>query len=109
VAYDLWDDRVTLALDADLTKNESYIHGYNAQFIGGGINFHPTTWFSLRGGLMQNISDGEEGTILTTGIGLGIKWFQLDLAGQFSTKSGEFDGNEIPRYGRAKVSIVSKW
>jgi F plasmid transfer operon protein TraF len=109
VAYDLLDDRVTLALDADLTNNETYISGYNARFIGGGINYHPTNWFSLRGGMMKNISEGDEGPILTAGVGIGIKWFQIDLAGQYSTKSGEFEDEEIPQYGRATVSIVSKW
>jgi len=109
VAYDLLEDRVTLALDADLTKNETYIDGYNAQFIGGGINYHPTNWFSLRGGVMKNISEGDEGPILTAGLGIGVQWFQVDLAGQYSTESGEFEDEEIPQYGRATISIVSKW
>lgn len=108
-AYRMWENRITLALDADLTTNETYIPGYDTRFIGGGVNFHPYSWLSLRGGLMQNVAETDEGIILTGGLGFGLKWLQLDLGGQYSTKSGEFDGNEIPRYGRVQLALVSKW
>lgn len=109
VAYDCWDDRVCLALDFDLTSNKTFIPDYDAQFVGGGINFHPWSWFSIRGGVMRNIKESDEGTILTAGLGLGLKWFQLDIAGQISTEEGSYDGRDIPRYGRVQVSLVSKW
>ncbi len=107
IAYDF--SAFTLALDADLTKNKTFIPDYDTQYIGGGISFHPWSWFSLRAGAMQNIAESEEGLVLTGGLGMGLKWFQLDLAAQVSTKSGEFDGNDIPRYMRIQASIVSKW
>jgi len=109
VAYDVLNDNMTLSLDADLTENDTFIRGYKSRFIGGGINYHPTTWLSLRGGMMKNMSESDDGPILTAGLGLGVKWFQIDLAGQYSTKSGEFDDEEIPQYARAAFSIVSKW
>jgi len=109
VALDCFDDLLTLALDLDLTSNETLIPGLDSQFIGGGASFHPASWFSVRGGAMVNMADSNDGTILTGGIGLGLKWFQLDIAGQVSTESGTYDGQDIPRYARAQVAIVSKW
>lgn len=111
VAYDFPDQNITCALDMDLSKNETFMHNYEAQYIGFGTSFHPYSWFSLRGGLMQNIQAGdEEGLVLTAGIGLGVKWLQVDLGGQYSLESGgTYDGQDIPRYGRVQVAVVSKW
>jgi len=109
IAYEMMDDRMTLALDADLTRNEVLIPDYDAQYLGGGVDYHPVNWFSLRGGLMKNIQESDEGTVLTAGLAMGAKWFQIDLAGQYSLKTGEFDGNDIPRYGRAQLSFLSSW
>lgn len=108
-AMNLLSDKLTVAFDMDLSANETYIEGYDAQFAGGGVSFHPTSWFSVRGGAMKNIKETDEGLILTAGLGFGAKWIQADIAGQMSTKKGEFDGNEIPRYTRVQLSLVSKW
>ena len=109
IAYDLLGDSITLALDLDLTKNETYISNYYSQYIGGGINFHPLSWLSLRAGITQNIQESDEGTILTGGLGLGVKWLQLDVAGQYGTKSGTIGGNDIPRVAKIQIALVSKW
>ena len=108
-AYDFWDDRLTIAIDADLTNNETFIPDYDSQFIGGGINYHPFSWLSLRGGAMKNLQESYVGAVYTAGLGCGLKWFQLDIAGQISSKKGEYDGEEIPRYARIQVALVSKW
>ncbi len=107
-AYNLLDS-ITLALDADITNNNTFIPGYDSQFIGGGIDFHPLSWLSLRGGAMRNMRESNDGTIFTAGMGFGLKWFQLELAGQFSTEKGEYDGHSIPKYSRAEISLVSNW
>ncbi len=39
LAYDFWGDRITVAIDADLTKNETFIPDYHSQLIGGGGKF----------------------------------------------------------------------
>lgn len=109
LAYDLWGDNLTLAFDADLTKNETFIPDYYSKFIGGGLNLHPCSWFSLRGGAMKNLEESNDGTIYTAGLGFGLKWFQLDITGQWSNKKSEYDGDEIPRYARVQVALVSKW
>ena len=109
ITYDFWNDRMTLAFDMDLTKNNTFLPGYDSQFIGGGLNIHPFSWLSLRGGAMRNLQDSEEGIVLTGGLGFGLKWLQLDVAGQMSTKSSVYDREEIPSYTRIQVSLVSKW
>jgi hypothetical protein len=108
-AYTILLDRLTFALDLDVTSNETLIPGYKEQYIGGGVDYAPVSWFSLRGGLMTNMKESDEGVILTAGLGIGAKSFQLDLAGQYSTKEGSFDGKDFPRYGRIQLSLVSKW
>jgi len=107
--YDLWKDRLSMALDLDLTNNSTFVPGYKSQYLGGGFNLHPWSWLCIRAGAMQNIQDSEEGTILTGGFGLGLKWFQVDLAGQMSTKNTIYDREEYPRNFRVQLSLISKW
>lgn len=73
LAYDFLGDLITIAIDADLTNNETFIPDYESQFIGGGINFHPFSWLSLRGGAMTNTQEKDEGIIWTAGLGFGLK------------------------------------
>jgi hypothetical protein len=108
-AYDFFKDKVTVALDADLTKNETFIEDYYSQFIGGGIAYHPVNWFSLRAGAMRNLQESNDGTILTGGLGFGMKWLQLDISGQYSTEEGEYDGNSFPRCSRVEIALVSEF
>ncbi|WP_456480706.1 conjugal transfer protein TraF [Nautilia sp.] len=108
MAVDL-TDWLTFAMDIDLTENETGIKDFKSQYIGGGLDIHPGSWMSIRAGAMRNMVQDEEGTILTAGLGFGLKWFQLDLAAQASTKTGSYDGNEIPRYFKVNLAILSRW
>ena len=58
---------------------------------------------------MSNMKESVEGTVLTGGLSLGVKWLQIDVAGQYSMKEGEFDGSKIPRYSKVQIALVSKW
>ncbi len=58
---------------------------------------------------MRNIQESDDGTIYTAGLGFGLKWIQLDITGQASDKKAEYEGDEIPRYLRVQVALVSKW
>ena len=108
-AYNAMLDRLTFAMDMDLTNNDGMIPGYKEQYIGGGVDFHPFSWFSVRAGMMKNLKESDEGNIMTAGLGFGSKWLQLDIAGQYSTEEGRYDGEKMPRYGRVQVSLVSRW
>ncbi len=96
------------AMDIDLTENNTLIPDYKSQYIGGGFNIHQS-WFSIRAGAMRNMLQDDEGTIYTAGFGLGIKWFQLDLSGEASTKTGTYDGQDIPRYFKVNLALISRW
>ena len=108
VSIDL-TDWLTFAMDVDLTANKTSIPDYRSQYIGGGFDIHPGSWISLRAGAMRNMVQDEEGTILTAGLGFGLKWFQLDISAQAATKTGTYDGNEIPRYAKVNIAILSRW
>ncbi|MDL1970450.1 MAG: hypothetical protein LWW94_05675 [Candidatus Desulfofervidaceae bacterium] len=41
---------------------------------------------SLQQNELRNIAESDEGLIFTGGLGFGLKWFQLDIAAQVSTK-----------------------
>ncbi len=109
VAYSAFDDTLEWAADLDLTQNDTFIPGVDSQYIGGGVNYHPLSWFSIRGGLMLNLADSGDGLVYTAGIGFGLKWLQLDLAAQMSSETIEYDGTKIPQYSKVNVAIVSKW
>ena len=102
-------DWITFAIDYDLTANETLLTDYKSQYVGGGVDIHPSSWFSFRFGASGNMLETEEGPILTTGIGLGLKWFQLDIAAQASTKNGTYKGNSIPRYTKINLALISRW
>jgi len=108
VAVDLtsW---ITFAMDIDLTENDTGIKDFKSQYVGGGVNIHPGSWMSIRAGAMRNMIQDEEGTIVTAGLGFGLKWFQLDVAAEASTKTGTYDGNDIPRYFKVNVALLSRW
>ena len=96
------------AMDIDLTKNNTAIKDYKSQYVGGGFNIHQS-WFSIRAGARRNMVQNNEGTILTTGFGLGLKWFSLDLAAEAATKSGTYNGHKIPRYAKVNIAFISRW
>ena len=102
-------NKISFAFDVDLTKNDTFLPGYASRYVGGGVNIHPTSWISLRAGLMDNVEESREGVVYTAGIGFGLKWAQIDISGQYSSKSGEYNGQTIPRYGRVQIALVSKW
>lgn len=109
IAYSFLLNRLIFAMDVDLTSNDSLVSGYEERYIGGGVDFRPVSWFSIRGGLMKNMEDSGEGTVLTAGLGFGAKWFQFDVAGQYATEEGTYDGDDYPKYGRIQASFVSRW
>jgi hypothetical protein len=107
LTYHLWKDTLMFSFDYDISENETLLDDYKVQNMGGGVYFKPTNWTSLRCGVQQNMSQSEEDTLLTAGIAFGLKWFKLDLAGQYSTETTEYDGNEIPRSARVQLSLIS--
>jgi hypothetical protein len=98
-----------VAMDLDLTSNKTLINGYDSQMFGGGVNYHPLSWFALRAGAMQNLANSNEGLVYTAGLALGLQQFQLDISAQMSSNTGSYDGEDIPKYAKVNVALVSKW
>ena len=111
VSIPMWNNNFELAFDADLTENDTLVKDEKSQYMGAGLEFHPSSWFALRVGAMQDIAaeNFDDGTIVTAGLGFGLKWLQVDLSVMASTNQGEYDGGSIPRYVAANFSLISRW
>ncbi len=109
VAYEIFDS-LEVALDMDLTSNKTFIPGVDSQMLGGGINYHPSSWFSIRAGLMENMDSNDKAKMIyTLGLGLGLQWFQIDISGQMSGQSQTVNGTSYPQYAKLNIAILSRW
>jgi len=112
LAYDIFDS-LEFAVDYDVTENDTLLvsesQGYKTQYLGGGLNWHPVSWASLRGGLMDNLSSSHEGTIYTAGLAVGPSFFQLDVSAQLSSKENTVDGDSYPASARVNIALISRW
>lgn len=103
------NEKVELAMDLDLTSNDTFISGYESQQIGAGVNYKPASWFSIRAGLMQNLANSNDGLVYSTGFGIGAEALSLDVAAQMASKSGAYDGEDIPKYAKVNIALISRW
>ena len=112
VAYNIFDS-LEVAADLDLTSNKVLTEDLESQMVGGGLNYEPFTDFfalSLRAGLMQNLhSSDKAGLIYTAGMGIGVKWFQIDLSGQMSGNSNTIEDVTVPQYTKVNLALISRW
>lgn len=109
VAYDIFKT-LEFAVDMDLTKNKTFISGLDSQMLGGGLNWHPSSWFSLRGGAMKNLDTNDKADLIyTTGFGIGFKWFQIDLSAQVSPTTTTVGSSTIPQYAKVNLALISRW
>lgn len=112
VAYRILDS-LEVAADIDLTSNKMLNEDLESQMIGGGVSYEPFTDFfalSLRAGLMQNLDGNDKaGLVYTAGLGIGVKWFQVDLSGQMSGNKSTVDGTSIPQYAKVNLALISRW
>ena len=112
VAYTIFDS-LEVAADLDLTRNKTFNDEVDSQMFGGGINYEPFKSIfalSLRGGMMYNLdTDDKAGLVYTAGIGIGVKWFQIDISGQTSGKSSTVQGYTVPQYSKVNLALVSRW
>lgn len=111
ISKQMFGDTTEIAIDYDITENDTLIEGENSQYISTGIEFHPTSFFAIRTGAMKDIGDNSfnDGYVYSAGLGLGTKWGLLDISAMWADKDGYYDGDDIPRYMKLNVSFVSKW
>ena len=112
MAYQIFDS-LEIAADIDLTSNRVLLDDVESQMVGGGLNFEPFTdvfALSLRAGLMQNLHSGDTaGLIYTAGLGIGVKWFQIDLSGEMSGNSNTVQDVTVPQYAKVNLALISRW
>lgn len=112
VAYDIFES-LEFAVDYDITENDTLLtsasQAYKTQYIGGGLNWHPVSWASLRAGLMENLSNDTEGLIYTAGLSFGPSFFQLDVSAQLSSEENTVDGDTYPASARVNIALISRW
>jgi hypothetical protein len=109
IAYNIFES-LEVAADIDLTKNKTLVSSTDSQMFGGGLNYHPASWFSIRGGAMQNLDAKDKaGIIYTAGLGFGLKWLQLDLSAQMASKTTTVEGTSYPEYAKINLALISRW
>ena len=102
-------DSLEVAGDLDLTTNKTLINGYDSQMFGGGVNYHPFLGFALRAGAMTNLANSNDGLIYTAGLSIGFEKLNLDISAQMASNTGQYDGEDIPKYAKVNVALVSQW
>ncbi len=112
LAYSILDS-LEIAADIDLTSNKVLNDDLESQMVGGGINFEPFTSvfaLSLRAGLMQNLNTNDQaGLIYTAGMGIGLKWFQMDLSGQVGSNTNTSGDVTVPQFAKVNLALISRW
>ena len=112
VAYDIFES-LEVAVDYDISENDTLLASttgvYKTQYLGGGLNWHPVSWASLRAGLMENQASAYEGLLYTAGLSVGPSFLQLDVSAQMSSKENEVDGSTYPRAAQVNVALISRW
>ena len=111
-AYNILDS-LEVAADIDLTSNKMLNQDLESRMLGGGISYEPFSNFfalSLRAGLMKNLHKNDKaGLIYTAGLGIGVKWLQIDLSGQMSGNSNTVQGTSVPQYAKINLALISRW
>ncbi len=103
-----------LAVDYDLTENETIMGDYKKQYlaIGNEFNLINRHWgnIALRAGMRENLAEASEGRVYTAGAGLSLLYINVDVAGSISDKETEDeDGDEIPTEVGGSVNVSMRF
>lgn len=90
---------VILAVDCDVTKNDTLLKGYQSQNLFAGIEYPLyNPYLVLRCGWMKNLSENDIGNVYSLGFGLNFLHLQADIASAISGKKTKRDktGEKFP-------------
>lgn len=96
---------LTVAVDLDLTPNETALPGYHTQMGRLGLEFNPFHFLALRGGLSQNLAERDVGTLAHLGLGLNLWAIRLDVAGSMALEKTTYNGSQIPQEARVAAAL----
>ena len=110
-AYSMFDDDLSIAIDAQLNKTKNSLYQTETQMVNLGVSYEPLSWLGIKGGVKNNLAQEENdlGNIYTAGLNFGTKWIQVALAGEISTKKITIDDDEVSKYMGARFEIISRW
>ncbi len=100
-------ETLTLALDLDLTSNETTINDYKTQYVRCGLEWDAFKVVALRVGAYSNLSESDIGMVYTAGLGLNLWAARLDVSGAYASDTVDFDGDEVPTevYVMARLAV----
>ena len=100
--------QLLVALDIDVTANETLIPGYNSRQISAGVGYEGSIG-SIRAGLMKNIEGDGAPIAWSLGLSLGGETFHLDLAGSVSGSWQKYDNYNFPAEGGFTLALGGGW
>ena len=101
------------AVDVDLLNNETdALPGFDAQTIGGGVEYNLFDMVFLRAGASKNLAESDEDVVLHVGVGARFAGVSVDLAGMMATDYSQIqslarggDPDEIPERVAASLML----
>jgi hypothetical protein len=101
---------MTIAVDYDLTQNDTPVDGYNSRYVGGGIEYNifnkKYVNLALRGGVMKNLANSSASMAYTGGFALNLFHLVIDVTGAMSSETVEIDnGQSIPSSGAVNFTL----
>ncbi|MBI5237118.1 MAG: conjugal transfer protein TraF [Deltaproteobacteria bacterium] len=97
---------VTVALDYDITKNDTTVGaGYKSKNLGGGVELNILKILQLRAGAYKNMAESDIGLVYTVGGGLNLWLVNLDLGASLSSSRTSIDGKKFPEEIKAELAV----
>lgn len=98
-------ETLTIAADADITKNDTAVDGYKSQNIALGVEWDVLKFLALRAGVYRNIAESDVGNMYTAGLGLNLYLIRADIGMAFSGKKSQYDGKDYPNEVRLQANL----
>ncbi len=97
---------ITIAFDADLTKNDALISGsLKSQNVGAGLEIRLFKFLMLRGGAYKNIAENDIGPVYTLGLGINLWLLNIDVGASQSKHKTDVDGDSFPEEVKGAFAI----
>ncbi|MEF3254960.1 MAG: conjugal transfer protein TraF, partial [Deferribacterales bacterium] len=98
-------ETLTIAADADLTKNNTAVEDYKSQNVGVGVEWDVLKFLALRAGVYKNFAESDIGLMYTAGLGLNLYLVRADVGVAFSGKKTQYDKNSFPNEARVQANL----
>lgn len=98
-------ETLTIAADADVTKNDTAVDGYKSQNVGVGVEWDVLKFLALRAGAYKNLAESDIGMMYTAGLGLNLYLIRADIGVAFSGKKTQYDDKDYPNEARLQANL----